>query len=100
MSPTKEKLPNHLGFFLTAPFRKLEDGNDIGSNLKVLKVARESIENKWYPFIGEKDEIEDNYNKLNINILKNNINYEIIFRIYNDGISFKYNVPSQEALSN
>ena len=48
---------------------KLEDGNDIGSNLKVLKVARESIENKWYPFIGEKDEIEDNYNKLNINIL-------------------------------
>ena len=79
---------------------KLEDGNDIGSNLKVLKVARESIENKWYPFIGEKDEIEDNYNKLNINISKNNINYEIIFRIYNDGISFKYNVPSQEALSN
>ena len=79
---------------------KLEDGNDIGSNLKVLKVARESIENKWYPFIGEKDEIEDNYNKLNINISKNNINYEIIFRVYNDGISFKYNVPSQEALSN
>ena len=53
---------------------KLEDGNDIGSNLKVLKVARESIQNKLYPYIGEKDEIEDNYNKLNINISKNNIN--------------------------
>ena len=77
---------------------KLEDGNDIGSDLRVINIARESIKNKWYPFIGEKDEIEDNYKKLSIDISNNSINYEIIFRVYNDGISFKYIVPNQEAL--
>ena len=39
--------------------------------------------------------LNNHYNKLNINISKNNINYEIIFRAYDDGISFKYNVPTK-----
>ena len=47
MSPTKEKLPNHLGFFLTAPFRKLEDGNEnLDYYLKAAKYVESKINQK------------------------------------------------------
>jgi alpha-glucosidase len=49
---------------------------------------------------GEKNEIPNNYMELILN-LKNasNLKFELIFRIYNQGVGFRYHFPENNALS-
>ena len=61
----------------------LGDGKDLGEGLKVNKTSKEKISNKWLPIIGEKTEVNDNYTKLSISLVKEGTKYDIIFRVYN-----------------
>ena len=47
MSPTKEKVPDHIGFFLVSPFSKLEGGNkNLDYYLKAAKYIESNINSK------------------------------------------------------
>ena len=47
MSPTKEKVPDHIGFFLVSPFDKLEGGNkNLDYYLKAAKYIESNINSK------------------------------------------------------
>ena len=47
MSPTKEKVSDHIGFFLVSPFDKLEGGNkNLGYYLKATKYIESNINSK------------------------------------------------------
>ena len=78
----------------------LGDGKDLGEGLKVYKTSKEKISNKWFPIIGEKTEVNDNYTKLSISLVKESTKYDIIFRVYDDGIAFKYTIPNQNSIKN
>ena len=57
--------------------------------------------NSWKPVYGEKDVYPDNYNELTVE-LKETIPparlMRIVFRAYNEGIAFRYEIPSQPAI--
>ena len=55
----------------------------------------------WKPVWGEESEISNNYNELYINLFQktNNRNLVIRFRLFNDGLGFRYEFPQQQNLN-
>ena len=78
----------------------LENKLNIGKNLEIIKVSTSSNNSSWSPDFGEFDEIIDNYKNLDVCLSNGEINFNIVFRVYNDGVAFKYHVPNQSGITN
>lgn len=55
----------------------------------------------WHPVLGEKSNIVNEYNELTIELLQNKTNRKmnIIFRVFNEGVAFRYDLPEQDELN-
>ena len=78
---------------------KLELKNPIINGFEVIDFSTDSVANEWSPVYGENTKIKDNYHSLVVNLrekgsLNRLINVE--FRVYNEGIAFRYMLPKQE----
>ncbi len=74
----------------------------LDSNLKIIKVERKTIDETWKMIWGEDAQVRNHYNELKVFLeetseLKRSFN--IIFKVYNDGIGFRYEFPKQEHLN-
>jgi len=78
----------------------LESGLNLGQDIELVDFEIEEFNEIWNPIFGELSEIKNNYKSLNISLRKDNIKFQIIFRIYNDGVAFKYVIPNQDAIQN
>ena len=78
----------------------LENKLNIGKNLEIIKVSTSSKNSSWSPDFGEFDEIIDNYKNLDVSLSNGEIIFNIVFRVYNDGVAFKYHVPNQSGITN
>lgn len=78
----------------------LEGEINIGEGLKILNKSINSSNTTWFPDFGEFDEIIDNYNSMSITLSNDDMSFNILFRVYDDGIAFKYYVPNQSAITN
>ena len=78
----------------------LENKLNIGKDLEIIKVSTSSNNSSWSPDFGEFDEIIDNYKNLDVSLSNGEINFNIVFRVYNDGVAFKYHVPNQSGITN
>ena len=78
----------------------LENKLNIGKDLEIIKVSTSSNNSSWKPDFGEFDEIIDNYKNLDVSLSNGEINFNIVFRVYNDGVAFKYHVPNQSGITN
>ena len=78
----------------------LENKLNIGKNLEIIRVSTSSNNSSWSPDFGEFDEIIDNYKNLDVSLSNGEINFNIVFRVYNDGVAFKYHVPNQSGITN
>lgn len=65
----------------------LNDGKILGQKPKLSKTSQKSIDEKIYPPIYKKKVIEDKYNELN---LKFKDGYSLVFRAYDEGISYRF----------
>jgi len=79
----------------------LKDAPSLSSNFKVVNTNTAAFNETWPMPWGEQLEVENNYNELKINLaektgLKRNLS--ITYRVFNDGIGFKYDFPEQENL--
>jgi len=79
----------------------LKDAPSLSSNFEVLSTNKSAFNETWPMPWGEQLEVENNYNELKINLeeksgLKRKIS--ITYRVFNDGIGFKYDFPEQENL--
>ena len=64
------------------------EGNVIGSNPKLQKVERRYVDQVKKPFLSFKySEVRDNFNELN---LKMKGDYSIVFRVYDDGMAYRF----------
>ncbi len=80
---------------------RLKDLPDLDSNFKVLNYKISSFDETWEQPWGEVKTIRNHYNELFVALeqndgLKRRIN--LIFRLFNDGLGFRYEVPEQENL--
>lgn len=87
--------PSTLGFTLKKPLADLR-------KFTVIRIDSASFEETWSPLLGEVKDIRNQYSALKIDLKdagNSGINLQIQFRIYDDGIGFRYTFPKQDNLN-
>ncbi len=78
------------------------DKFDLTSNFKINSSEKSSNNESWEQVWGEQKVINDNYNELKLYITSknNNLNMIIHFKLFNDGLGFRYEIPNQSGIEN
>jgi len=87
-------LPSGLGF-------DIHGQNPIGNNLAIVAVKKSTHDDTWEQPWGEERYIRDHYNQLHVALRETREpgrKINIVFRIFNDGVAFRYEFPKQAAL--
>ncbi|MBF1505492.1 MAG: glycoside hydrolase family 97 protein [Prevotella pallens] len=68
---------------------------------ELMQTIKTSHNDTWKPVWGETDEIRNHYNEMTVSLLqaKSNRNIKICFRVYDDGVGFRYEFPQQKDLN-
>ncbi|MGC4039471.1 MAG: glycoside hydrolase family 97 protein [Flavobacterium sp.] len=79
----------------------LKNDTDLASDFKIDEVKNSTFNESWKPVLGEQAVIQNNYNELTIALKqdKSNRKMNIVFRIYNEGVAFRYEFPKQPNLN-
>ncbi len=99
----KEDANKHTDF----EWKEVKDAStlDVKTNLydgfKIEKTEITSFDETWEPVWGEEKEIRNHYNQLAVTLAqpKNNRYIIIEFRLFNDGLGFRYDFPQQPNLN-
>lgn len=70
-------------------------------DFELTQTIKTSHDDTWKPVWGETDEIRNHYNEMAVSLwqAKSNRNIKIRFRIYDDGVGFRYEFPQQKDLN-
>jgi alpha-glucosidase len=86
--------PSQLGFVF-------KEGQPLDQNLAISSSEQSSFDETWTQVWGEVQEIRNHYNELHLELTettKNPRQMNIIFRVYDDGLGFRYELPQQPHL--
>ena len=109
-------LPSGLGFELRGTVKATElqfesDGtigkedamaeNSFHNDFEVESIDTESFSEDWTPVWGEEETINNTYNELLVNLIQKSTERKmsIRFRLFNDGLGFRYEFPYQKNLN-
>ena len=83
---------------LTQNLKKVEP---LTQNFKVVDTKKSTFKETWKPVWGEESEILNHYNELLVQLQqeKTQRKMNIRFRVYNEGVGFHYEFPSQKELT-
>jgi alpha-glucosidase len=82
-----------LGFILA--------GGSLKENLEIYKVTHSSYNKTWNQVCGEEKIVKNNYNEMKIRVQEKTElkrKFDVVFRVFNDGIGFRYEFPKQKNL--
>ena len=86
-------LPSRMGFALM-------DGSDLEKDFRYLGTETGTIDETWAPVLGEEDSIRNHANELLVHLLRpDSTAMDIRFRLYDDGLGFRYEFPQKNRLS-
>lgn len=79
----------------------LKDNNALDYGFTLLSQESKSVNETWQPVLGEQSSIQNTYNQVTYFLLQKETNRKlnIIFRVYNEGVAFRYDFPKQESLN-
>ena len=87
--------PSHMGF-------KLDKDSLFFTHFKLLGVGRSPADASWQPVWGEVSRIRDHYEQLTVHLQKPGVvaasRLDIIFRVFEDGVGFRYVFPRESKL--
>ncbi|MEZ7498063.1 glycoside hydrolase family 97 protein [Flavobacterium sp. Arc3] len=80
---------------------KLKEKAALDANFKLLGSENTSFNETWKPVLGEQSSIINHYNELKISLIQNetNVKMNIIFRVFDEGVAFRYDFPKQSELN-
>lgn len=86
--------PSSLGF-------KLKKGGDLKDGFEIVSVDTASVDTTWRPVWGEEAEIRDNHREMLVNLRQKSTKrlMSVRFRLFDDGLGFRYEFPMQKKLS-
>lgn len=105
--------PSKMGIELEGNTTKMEFGDeadikqeqkDVKTSLydrfSVASTSTNSFDETWQPVWGERKNIRNNYNELAVKLVQQETNREMVvrFRLFNDGLGFRYEFPQQKNL--
>ena len=80
----------------------LKDVPDMADGFRVDKAVTDSHAETWHPVWGEESSIDNVYNELRLDLSQPKAapgrRMAVVFRVFDDGIGFRYEFPRQEAL--
>ncbi|MFO8236148.1 MAG: glycoside hydrolase family 97 protein [Bacteroidales bacterium] len=81
---------------------KMKNKPGLDKNFEVVETIKESRENTWTQHWGEVKEITDKHNELKIVLFNDQENYNIniYFRLFDDGLGIRYEIPKQNDSKN
>ena len=97
-------LDSRMGF--TLEWRK----SDLASGFRIRHIQFDSVDEVWHPVWGEESNIRNHYNEMKVDLCQDYyLDHEgkrvdkptvmvIRFRIYDDGLGFRYEFPSEVAV--
>ncbi|MEO8404518.1 MAG: glycoside hydrolase family 97 protein [Chitinophagaceae bacterium] len=88
-------LPSTLGFVFSQPSVRLD-------KFVLLDKTENEVDETWKPVWGEVSSIRNNYNELTLklkDVSATGVEVNIVFRVFDDGMAFRYEFPTQENLS-
>ena len=105
-------LPSAMGLELRGQDRQISFGEEItksdhGNSVSLYDkfeqkaVSRNSSDTTWTPVWGEVSTIRDNYNQMVVSLEQTERKYkmDIVFRLYDEGLGFRYVFPEQKELT-
>ena len=105
-------LPSGMGLELRGQDRQISFGEEITKsdhgktvslydNFVQTNVARTASDTTWAPVWGEVATIRDNYKQMTVSLEQTERKYkmDIVFRLYNEGLGFRYVFPEQKELT-
>ncbi|MGY6649083.1 glycoside hydrolase family 97 protein [Wenyingzhuangia sp. IMCC45574] len=77
------------------------DQQSLLNNFKVTNTSTATFDENWKPVWGETAEIRNHYNELAVTLTQNNSNRLMVirFRLFDDGLGFRYEFPEQKNLT-
>src|SRR6185503_2466782 len=87
--------PSGLGFRLKSPELSL-------TKFEIVSIDSSAVDETWKPVWGEQSSIRNRYKQLVVQLRDKSgsaIMVTVIFRVFNDGIGFRYQFPKQEKLN-
>ncbi len=86
--------PSYLGFELK------DDDTSLVNNFKISDTNTSTFDETWQPVWGEEKDIRNHYNELAVTLKQNKTNriMRIRFRLFDEGLGFRYEFPKQEHL--
>ncbi|MBQ3731236.1 MAG: glycoside hydrolase family 97 protein [Muribaculaceae bacterium] len=77
------------------------DQNSLYDGFSLLTAKYSSFDETWQPVWGEESSIRNHYNEMAVTLNQNDLNRFIIirFRVYDDGLGFRYEFPQQPNLT-
>ena len=87
--------PSKMGFEI------YDEKADLCSGFTMEKADRSSFDETWAPVWGEESQIRNNYNELLVGLKQSSTGrvMNIRFRLYDDGLGFRYEFPQENSLS-
>lgn len=88
--------PSALGF-------QLQEMAPLTENFRILKSTKSTFDETWEQVWGEKQFVRNHYNELLIELQENdgdNRKMNLVFRVFDNGVAFRYVIPQQENLTN
>lgn len=79
----------------------LKDAAPLGKNMAIKEATRREIDETWEMPWGEQREVRNHYNELIVTLeelLPPKRHFDMIFRVYDDGLAFRYEFSEQDSL--
>ncbi|APG60685.1 glycoside hydrolase family 97 protein [Christiangramia salexigens] len=78
----------------------LKDEKDLIDGFEISALNESTFDKTWEPVWGEEKEIRNHYKELEVILLQKETNRKMVlrFRLFNDGLGFRYEFPVQENL--
>jgi alpha-glucosidase len=86
--------PSQLGL-------KLRSGTTLGQNVELVNATHQTVDTTWQNDFGKRRDVRNYYNQLHLLLRERSaggITFELVFRVFDDGVAFRYELLSQPAL--
>jgi alpha-glucosidase len=80
---------------------KLRDGITLGQNATLVRVTNQNSDVTWQNPLGKRRTVRDQHNQLHLLLREQSadgLTFEIVFRVFDDGVAFRYELLSQPGL--
>lgn len=80
---------------------KLKEKPSLDANFEAAGSKTATFNESWKPVLGEQANIVNHYNELTVSLIQKetNVKMNIIFRVFDEGIAFRYDFPKQNELN-